>query len=90
MADRDRQRVGGIGAGVVEHEPVDPLGIQTDSGETLSGPALIAFSRERDRIDVSRARELMGFEAEVPLEEGLRRTVDWFAGQLSAREARVG
>src|SRR5690606_15867299 len=27
-------------------------------------------------LDVSRARELMGFEAEVELEEGLRRTVE--------------
>jgi GDP-L-fucose synthase len=29
-------------------------------------------------LDVSRARELMGFEAQVGLEEGLRRTVEWF------------
>ena len=27
-------------------------------------------------LDVSRARELLGFEAETPLEEGLRRTVE--------------
>ena len=32
-------------------------------------------------LDVSRARELMGFEAEVPLEEGLRRTVASFREQ---------
>jgi GDP-L-fucose synthase len=29
-------------------------------------------------LDVSRARELMGFEAEVPIEDGLRRTVERF------------
>ena len=29
-------------------------------------------------LDVSRARELLGFEAEVPLDEGLRRTVESF------------
>jgi GDP-L-fucose synthase len=29
-------------------------------------------------LDVTRARELMGFEAEIPLEIGLQRTVDWF------------
>jgi murein DD-endopeptidase MepM/ murein hydrolase activator NlpD len=39
----------------VEGQPVDPLGIQTESGQTLSGQALIAFAKERDRIDVSRA-----------------------------------
>ncbi len=27
-------------------------------------------------LDVSRARALMGFEAEVPLEDGLRRTIE--------------
>jgi GDP-L-fucose synthase len=36
-------------------------------------------------LDVTRARELMGFEAEVPLEEGLRRTVESFAD----RQVRV-
>ncbi len=34
-------------------------------------------------LDVSRARSLMGFEAQVGLEEGLRRTVEWFRGSLS-------
>lgn len=36
-------------------------------------------------LDVSRARELMGFEAQVGLEEGLARTVEWFR-----REAQAG
>jgi GDP-L-fucose synthase len=29
-------------------------------------------------LDVSRARELMGFEAQIGLEDGLRETVEWF------------
>jgi GDP-L-fucose synthase len=33
-------------------------------------------------LDVSRARELIGFEAEVELREGLRRTVEWFQTQV--------
>ena len=32
-------------------------------------------------LDVSRARELMGFEAEVPLDEGLRRTIESYREQ---------
>ena len=36
-------------------EKVDPQSIKTDAGETLSGPALQAFVKERDRIDVVRA-----------------------------------
>jgi GDP-L-fucose synthase len=35
-------------------------------------------------LDVSRARELMGFESEVPLDEGLRRTVEDFRAQHAA------
>jgi GDP-L-fucose synthase len=29
-------------------------------------------------LDVSRARELLGFEAEIPLEAGIRETVEWY------------
>ena len=32
----------------------------------------------RRRLDVSRARERFGFEARTSLDEGLRRTVDWY------------
>lgn len=32
----------------------------------------------RRRVDASRARELFGFEAKVSLEEGLRKTIDWY------------
>jgi GDP-L-fucose synthase len=35
-------------------------------------------------LDVSRARELIGFEAQVGLEEGLRETVEWFRENLAA------
>ena len=39
----------------IDGEPVDSMTIQTEQGRTLTGPALVAFGRERDRIDVSRA-----------------------------------
>jgi GDP-L-fucose synthase len=29
-------------------------------------------------LDVTRAKEQIGFEATMPLEEGLRRTIQWF------------
>jgi GDP-L-fucose synthase len=38
-------------------------------------------------LDVTRARELMGFEARVGLEEGLRRTVQWFREHLTGGDA---
>jgi len=40
------------------------------------------FEETRRRVpDTRRARDLLGFEAEVSLEEGLRRTIGWFRGQ---------
>jgi len=32
----------------------------------------------RRRLDVSRAKALLGFEAKTDLETGLRATIDWF------------
>src|SRR6266545_2657710 len=36
----------------------------------------------RRRLDVSRALEKFGFHAQVRLEEGLRRTIDWYEAQV--------
>jgi UDP-glucose 4-epimerase len=39
----------------------------------------VDFEETRRRVpDVSRAREVLGFEARTPFEDGLRRTLDWF------------
>jgi GDP-L-fucose synthase len=32
----------------------------------------------RRALDVQRAKEFFGFEAAMPFEEGLRRTIEWF------------
>ncbi|HEU4480965.1 MAG TPA: GDP-L-fucose synthase [Actinomycetota bacterium] len=40
----------------------------------------------RRRVDNSRAKELFGFEAEVSLEEGLRRTIAWYLENREAAE----
>jgi dTDP-glucose 4,6-dehydratase len=42
------------------------------------------------RPDTTRAEQLLDWRPRVPSEEGLRRTVDWFAGQLAGREVRAG
>ena len=34
--------------------------------------------QQRRRLDVVRAAELFGFEAEIPLRDGLRETVEWY------------
>ena len=41
-------------------------------------------------LDTSRARNLLGWRAEVGLEEGLRRTIAWFEKQDSVREVVYG
>ncbi|MGM0583100.1 MAG: UDP-glucuronic acid decarboxylase family protein [Pseudomonadota bacterium] len=41
----------------------------------------------RRRPDISRARDTLGWQPRVGLEEGLRRTIEWFDAQLSASSA---
>ncbi len=46
----------------------------------------------RRRPDLTKARRLLGYEPRVPLEEGLRRTIAWFAQEtegMTAADARV-
>ncbi|HTX44029.1 MAG TPA: UDP-glucuronic acid decarboxylase family protein [Methanocella sp.] len=42
------------------------------------------------RPDISKARALLGWESEVGLEGGLRDTIAWFSGDISARAVRKG
>jgi murein DD-endopeptidase MepM/ murein hydrolase activator NlpD len=44
----------------IDGAPVDPMSIETSSGLTLTGGALTAFKKERDRIDTSRAGSIAG------------------------------
>ena len=48
-------------------------------GETHWDPSK-PDGQPRRMLDTSRAKELFGFEAESDLEDGLRRTIDWYAG----------
>jgi GDP-L-fucose synthase len=56
----------------------------------------IAFDRSRPsgqprrRLDVTRARERLGFTATTPLAEGLRRTVDYFRAHRTTLVAQPG
>jgi len=40
----------------------------------------------RRALDVSRAEKFFGFRAQVPFEEGLRRTIDWYRTRLGMNE----
>lgn len=41
----------------------------------------------RRRVDATRARELFGFEAKTPLEDGLRRTIEWYRAHRDVAES---
>ena len=54
---------------------------------TLEWDATKPDGQPRRRVDATRARELFGFEAHTSLEEGLRRTIDWYRANREAAEA---
>jgi UDP-glucose 4-epimerase len=41
----------------------------------------------RSRADISKARRMLGFDPKVDLQEGIRRTVDWYRQNLSKAES---
>jgi nucleoside-diphosphate-sugar epimerase len=52
--------------------------VKIEHAETVKGDVRHTGS------DGSRAREGLGFEAEIPLEEGLDRMVSWYAQRMRA------
>jgi GDP-L-fucose synthase len=56
------------------------------SGEIVWDPSQ-PDGQPRRCLDTSRAREMLGWEARVGFEEGLRRTIDWYCTQLSRQAA---
>jgi nucleoside-diphosphate-sugar epimerase len=78
--------------GYDEPEPVNlGSGVETPIRELVERVAALAGftgairwdatkpdGQPRRSLDVSRARERFGFIATTPLDEGLRRTVDWY------------
>jgi UDP-glucose 4-epimerase len=48
-----------------------------DHPAAIHGPARVGEARH-SQADISKARSILGYEPRVSLEEGLRRTLDWF------------
>jgi GDP-L-fucose synthase len=61
----------------------DLVGFEGDTEWDTSKPD----GQPRRRLDVSRARDLLGFEARTGLEDGLRRTIDWYVAHREEAEA---
>jgi dTDP-glucose 4,6-dehydratase len=65
----------------------------TGSTSTIEYRPLPADDPARRRPVITRGRESLGWEPEVPLTEGLRRTIAWFAGrheEITAAAAVIG
>ena len=54
----------------------------TGSGSVISYEPLPGDDPRQRRPDISLARKMLGWEPVVPLEEGLKKTVAYFEGQL--------
>ncbi|MGH9483603.1 MAG: UDP-glucuronic acid decarboxylase family protein [Terriglobales bacterium] len=54
-----------------------------DAPENIAYRSLPADDPKRRCPDITRARQLLGWQPEVPLEEGLRRTVTYFRARLA-------
>ncbi len=54
--------------------------------EPVHGPVRTGDVRH-SQADISRAQELLGYEAKVPFEEGLRRTVEWYRASQGSQGA---
>ena len=57
------------------------------SGSELVHEPLPEDDPRRRCPDITRARETLGWEPRVPVREGLRKTIDWFAGRSNRTEA---
>jgi UDP-glucose 4-epimerase len=69
----------GVGTNVVDI--FERLKVLTEyPGARVHGPAR-AGDVPSMRLDPSRARDVLGWQAEVPFAEGMRRTVEWFLSQ---------
>jgi UDP-glucuronate decarboxylase len=71
-------------------ELADRVLTMTGSSSKIVHRPLPVDDPQRRRPDITRARQLLGWEPKLPLEEGLALTIPWFAEQLRQVPARVG
>ena len=74
----------------IEHTVLEiaELVIELTGGEgSIVHEALPEDDPKRRCPEIRRARETLGWEPRVPVREGLKKTIDWFAGRSSRHEA---
>ena len=71
----------GSGREITIRRLVDLIGELTGYQGEIRWDTTKPDGQPRRMLDTSRARRLFGFEARIPLEEGLRRTIEWWTTQ---------
>ncbi|HZQ16223.1 MAG TPA: GDP-L-fucose synthase [Gaiellaceae bacterium] len=79
----------GTGVETSIRELAETIAELTGFGGEIVWDASMPNGQPRRRLDATRARELFGFEASVPLREGLARTVEWYRARRGV-ETNVG
>lgn len=59
----------------------EKIGVAKGKPSTLNSDKYRIMAQRNWNIDVSRAKEGFGFEASVPLKEGIQRCVEWYVGE---------
>jgi GDP-L-fucose synthase len=77
----------GSGQEISIHELVATMAKLLDYKGKIVWDSTKPNGQPRRLLDVSRAREKFGFQAEVKLDEGLRRTIDWYLSTRAKRSA---
>jgi len=78
----------GTGREITISELVNLIAELTDYRGEIVWDTLKPDGQPRRRLDISRCRENFGFEAKVELEEGLRRTIDWYTKCITEYTSR--
>jgi nucleoside-diphosphate-sugar epimerase len=63
---------------------LDPGGGDGELAAALSSRGYRYVNLDLRPADISLARELLGYDPKVAIEEGVRRAVEWFAGRVSS------
>ena len=77
----------GSGREISIKELAELIGSLTGFAGTLTWDSSKPDGQPRRMLDTSRAKERLGFEAQMPLEEGLRHTIEWYRANREAAEA---
>lgn len=77
----------GNGREVVIRDLVETIALLTGFEGEIRWQADKPDGQPRRQLDTTRARERLGFEAKTSLEDGLRKTIDWYETAFMARGA---